>query len=718
VKVKGRHDAALWILSAVIAALLAANLAVFSSGAALPFVDNFDDRRSGWDVYRTGMGGYNYRDGEFAFWISRGGPLLWLAWSPLSEPRLETLVVEATAYALSGGDGASYGVIFGLDMANYYAFEVRADGYYRVLCHQAGESLREPATWTRAGSAASGSAADRLRVVITGDRAALEVNGLELGAISLAVLKGPYRVGICGGCEGSGPAEVRFTQFAVSIPSQAESAAADAAPPVYPVERVVLQSGNALPLVYLVPKPSWELEDNRIGAHWHLLWAGAPDGLEPHEIEEFPSFAASLGIKRFRLSINSMDSSSVHWDKQELQIDPLHDRFIDTLVSKDIAVTMVLSFWDTAHRAAGWPPIPRFTNETDIQRYLEYVRFMAGHFKGRVRCYELWNEPTIEGTIQWVRLPDYISLVRRAVPVIREVDPTARIVVGGTDYLRYEHSWQFMLGLVSSDIMPLVDVVNVHPLYGTSPEFPDDRDYYYDYARRVQTLVSQARAHGFHGEFAADELVWRTPATAFPGWPNPILATERRAAKHYARGIITNLGLGIAVSQLGVEEWGERGDSFEVVRNLATIMAGHEPIDLPIDIDIDYRPTAYCSFRYPNGDRLLAVWTDGVAQDEDPGVPATITFPGLIAGSVTGIDALYGFEQQLVCEIEGDSTVVRDVRVRDYPILIELSNPTVSATYRETAGDGFHRVGEPSSGSGSGNQPGPDVTPPRGGRDD
>jgi len=141
------------------------------------------------------------------------------------------------------------------------------------------------------------------------------------------------------------------------------------------------------------------------------------------------------------------------------------------------------------------------------------------------------------------------------------------------------------------------------------------------------------------------------------------------------------------------------------VRNLSSSMAGHEAVDVPVEIDVETDgPVAYCSFRYSNGDRMLAVWTDGIAQDEDPGVPATITFPELAVGSVTGIDVLHGFEQELVFEIDGDNTVVRDILVKDYPILIRLSDLTFGPDYEETVGDGFHRLGDidaaPSSTSG------------------
>ena len=112
-------------------------------------------------------------------------------------------------------------------------------------------------------------------------------------------------------------------------------------------------------------------------------------------------------------------------------------------------------------------------------------------------------------------------------------------------------------------------------------------------------------------------------------------------------------------------------------------------------------PVAYCSFRYPNGDRVLAIWTDGIAQDEDPGVSATITFPGLSAGSVAGIDVLHGFEQELVFEVDGEDMIIRDLLVKDYPILIRLSDVTMGPDYQETVGDGFHQLGGPGAGTGS-----------------
>lgn len=77
-------------------------------------------------------------------------------------------------------------------------------------------------------------------------------------------------------------------------------------------------------------------------------------------------------------------------------------------------------------------------------------------------------------------------------------------------------------------------------------------------------------------------------------------------------------------------------------------------------------------FSLPNGDRLFATWTDGVAVDDDPGVSATLTFSGTSAQKVIGIDVLRGFEQELINEMEGGNLVIRDFLIKDYPIILRL----------------------------------------------
>jgi len=436
-------------------------------------------------------------------------------------------------------------------------------------------------------------------------------------------------------------------------------------------------------------KPASELADNRIGGMWNGLWQ-FDDQMEWAGV--FTRQIVELGLKRARLTINGLEQVTGEYfedmSKPEMSVIPTHDALFSMVAEAGVAITYTLTFWDKeSPHAEEVLSGPRFQTEDQIARYLEFARFIAGHFEDRVARLEIWNEPDLGEPGQHIDVADYIELVRRVVPIIRSQAPEALIQVGGTTGLRSQGSRDYLLEMLQSSIMPWVDVVSWHPLFGESPA--NEAAYYYGYPSIVRELKDTAKAHGFSGEYEADEITWWTIGEENDQpWRYPTL----HAAKYYARGIVMNLGLDCAVAAGGI---GERPDVFPTIRNLCTTMAGHEAIDMPIEIEIDYEgPVATCAFRYPNGDRILAIWTDGIAEDEDPGVPATIVFPNLAAGTVTGIDVLHGFEQELVFETDDGDTVVRDLLVKDYPILIRLGDITFGPDYEEIVGDGFHRLGD------------------------
>jgi len=139
-----------------------------------------------------------------------------------------------------------------------------------------------------------------------------------------------------------------------------------------------------------------------------------------------------------------------------------------------------------------------------------------------------------------------------------------------------------------------------------------------------------------------------------------------------SRSIIRHLGMNITVTQILAEEEPNL-NLFKTVQNVNTIMAGNSPINLPIEIQSQATNIKSYSFSLSNGDKLLALWTDGVAVDDDPGVKATLTFPGLSAQKVVGIDVLHGFEQQMTANIEGGNTVITNLLVKDYPIILRFT---------------------------------------------
>lgn len=287
------------------------------------------------------------------------------------------------------------------------------------------------------------------------------------------------------------------------------------------------------------------------------------------------------------------------------------------------------------------------------------------HFKDRIQYYEILNEAVV-----FVDLADYINLIRRVVPVIRQEYAEAKIVVGGSSNLLYKHNRDYLFGVLRSDIMPLVDAIAIHPMYGASPQYDDVRQYYYDYPSLVKEIRDVASAHGFSGEYIAEEMCWRT--TINPNPDEPWEYTQIVAAKYYARGIMMHLGMDIWAG-IGGEMYDKQPPIARVVQNLCTIMAGARPVSLPVEIQAEVANITSYTFSLTNGDHLVALWTDGRAVDEDPGITATLILQAFSCQTVTEIDILHGSEHQLITSDDDGNLVISGLLVKDYPIILRFT---------------------------------------------
>lgn len=425
---------------------------------------------------------------------------------------------------------------------------------------------------------------------------------------------------------------------------------------------MILQEGNDLPILSLQTKSSRELFGNRIGSLCHSPWCIRDDA---HINDEF----LSLGLKGIlRLTLNETDGPDVEWGSAELTIAPSDDIWV-TSVSQDIEIAYILNFWDKANHPTGWEGISsRFKTEDEIQRYLVYVNFIVNHFKDRIHYYEIWNEPNYSVAVQYIEPVDYINLVKRTIPVIKEADPDAKIMVGGISGLEDLESREYLFQILQSDIMPMVDVVSWHPLFGDSPQFDEFREYYYSYPSLIQQIKDMASAHGFTGEYRADELTWRTPVNPSPSQPR--MYSEITAAKYYARAIVMHLGMEVDV---GIMVDPRLMKIRSTTGNLCNIMDGAMAENIPIEIQSQADNIKNYSFSLPNGDKLIILYSDGIAVDNDLGVSSKIIISNYSSWDATGIDVLNGFEQGLISSNENGNLLIEDILIKDYPIIIHLS---------------------------------------------
>jgi hypothetical protein len=242
--------------------------------------------------------------------------------------------------------------------------------------------------------------------------------------------------------------------------------------------------------------------------------------------------------------------------------------------------------------------------------------------------------------------------------------------VGGATDLRHEYSRDYLFGVLQSDIMPLVDGISIHPMYGSSPQFDEVRQYYYDYPSMLQEIKDVSSAHGFSGEYFAEEMSWRTASNPNPNEPGEYSSAE--AAQYYARGILTNLGMEFWAG-IGGERYDEIPPVVAVVQNLAATMAGAEAESLSLTIESEATNIVNYGFRVDDRTKLVALWTDGAAVDDDPGVPTSITVTGFAEWQASAIDVLHGFEQPLATSNEDGDLMITGLLVKDHPIIIRLS---------------------------------------------
>ena len=146
--------------------------------------------------------------------------------------------------------------------------------------------------------------------------------------------------------------------------------------------------------------------------------------------------------------------------------------------------------------------------------------------------------------------------------------------------------------------------------------------------------LEQVSANGFAGGIVVEEMEWRTPKNLSP-W-QPCVYTPIVAAKFHGRGIVMHRGMGTWAG-IGGETYDRIRPIARVVRNLGKVLDGAGPATLDVQIETETEDVMSYGFVLPDGDRLFALWTNGAAVDDDPGVPTTFTFEGLPATGAIGM---------------------------------------------------------------------------------
>jgi hypothetical protein len=178
-------------------------------------------------------------------------------------------------------------------------------------------------------------------------------------------------------------------------------------------------------------------------------------------------------------------------------------------------------------------------------------------------------------------------------------------------------------------------------------------------------------AHGFRGEYIAEDMCWRTPGENVPNEPQ---MPERVARAYLLRTTVLHRGLDITTI---IAPSGANPQS-TALTNANVLLAGARPLDLPVHVSTKATHLRQHSFALPDGSRLVALWTDWLPVEHDPGVAATVTIDGLGGRAAEAFDVMSGStfmpgsSQQLITSTSDGALVIKDLLVKDYPIFLRI----------------------------------------------
>ena len=105
----------------------------------------------------------------------------------------------------------------------------------------------------------------------------------------------------------------------------------------------------------------------------------------------------------------------------------------------------------------------------DLADWEVFVRTLTERLRGRVHCWEVWNEPDVE--LFWISTPpEYTALARATAEVLHDVDPAMRVAVNLVDL--DTPSGTAFYDTVLAETADVLDVFGMH--YGNAPVVADE----------------------------------------------------------------------------------------------------------------------------------------------------------------------------------------------------------------------------------------------------
>lgn len=292
---------------------------------------------------------------------------------------------------------------------------------------------------------------------------------------------------------------------------------------------------NLLALFLLFPAAGRAAGNDMILGVCEHLW-----GANKETIDKVLQAAA-----RAKLSVIRWDVpwKAVEEDKDTLRIPERWDYIVNTGRKLGIDSMMILDYGNPHYDGFEKPRSPEA-----VQAFARYSAFVAHHFKGRVKYYQIWNEWSGgAGKTRPGNAADYARLVKAVYPVVKSADPAATVVSGSFSTSAYDS----LIGYAKKNsvledylsepgIAQFGDAIAIHPyvVYRDGPAGT-----YTGFETLLKTVLSKIKStKGFESKpVFITELGWSTAPDHERG------VTEITQRDYLARSIALARSSGIAM---------------------------------------------------------------------------------------------------------------------------------------------------------------------------
>ena len=404
--------------------------------------------------------------------------------------------------------------------------------------------------------------------------------------------------------------------------------------------------------------------------------------------DSYKDYLVPLGIRKIRLqggwAKTERDRGQYDWRWLDRVIDDAHSRGLEIILQTNYG-NPIYPGGGSRHLSGGFP-----TSEEALAAWDKWVETMATRYKGRVRDWEMWNEPNNNKAHTPEITADFDI---RTADIIKRVIPDARIAGGvlNSPALAYSEGWlKRVTGRQKQSLFTWF-------IYHAYTRNPDEKHYeeveklkalFQQYAPGIKLWQGEA---GTQSEYCLGGALCKYP------W------TELTQAKWQTRRMLGDLGhdvesLVFSIADLDYNRWdGYRlGDmdryglvktdkqyhvlkvkiAYYAVQNLVAVFDDtlERVRDYPCEVQCA-KATAFYAFKKKHGGQPLLVFWDksAVPSNQNDTVPATFI---IAKGSFTEpawVDLITGGIHEIpAAKIarDGDKLVFKDIPIYDAPTLI------------------------------------------------